>query len=76
MDRDRFDLLLELVPQDVLTLFFHRKKTAISSQVDEPFTFLKQLQDHDLITEDLCQARKKIPIAFFYFLQKQEIQVA
>ncbi|XP_058260445.1 sp110 nuclear body protein-like [Hemibagrus wyckioides] len=55
MDRDRFDLLLELVPQDVLTLFFHRKKTAISSQVDEPFTFLNQLQDHDLITEDLCQ---------------------
>lgn len=59
MNSDRIDLLLELVPDDVKISFFRRKKTAISSYMDEPLTFLNQLQDHGLISEDLCQARKK-----------------
>lgn len=52
------DLVLDLAPQAVIISFFHHKKTAISSQMVKPFTFLKQLQDHDLIAEDLYQARK------------------
>lgn len=62
MDSDRIDLLLELVPQAVMIRFFRRKKTAISSQVDEVFTFLNQLKDNEVISENLYQARKKNPI--------------
>lgn len=51
------ELVLEMVPTDVLVDFFHRKKTAISSQVDDTRVFLNQLHDHKLIPEDLCQAR-------------------
>lgn len=59
MDSDQIDLLLELVPLPVMISFFHRKKTAIASNIHKPLTFLNQLQDQDLITEDLYQARNE-----------------
>lgn len=61
--------LLELVPRAVMVSFFKRKKTAISSQVDNTHTFLTQLRDHNLLSEDLYQARR-LKSLFFPLLLK------
>lgn len=46
---------LDFLKQEELLLFFHRKKTEISSCMDQPHTFLSQLRDYDLVSEKLYQ---------------------
>ncbi|GAA6068688.1 uncharacterized protein LOC113018267 [Tachysurus ichikawai] len=44
-----------LIPLEQLITFFHRKKTEISSRMDDPQLFFEHLEDHGLISEDLYQ---------------------
>lgn len=48
---------LDFLSRNDLLKFFHRKKTEISC-IEDPHTFLNQLRDHDLVPEDLYQARE------------------
>ncbi|XP_017337110.1 nuclear body protein SP140-like protein [Ictalurus punctatus] len=47
--------LPDSLTDEELIKFLHRKKTEISSCIEEPLTFLNQLRDHDLVPEDLYQ---------------------
>ncbi|XP_060720785.1 cyclin-dependent kinase 11B-like [Tachysurus vachellii] len=44
-----------LIPLEQLITFFRRKKTEISSQLDDPQLFFDHLKDHGLISEDVYQ---------------------
>ncbi|XP_031416570.1 nuclear body protein SP140-like protein [Clupea harengus] len=48
------ELSLDFLTHEELLRFFHRKKTEISC-IDQPHTFLRQLRDHDLVSEKLYQ---------------------
>ncbi|KAF4080670.1 hypothetical protein AMELA_G00174100 [Ameiurus melas] len=46
---------MDFPTDEELIRFLHRKKTEISSYIEEPLTFLNQLRDHDLVSENLYQ---------------------